>query len=313
MAKRPLFSPTATPFMGCKAAKTPAGSGAAVFGAPHGTPYRGIDNRPHQKAPDAFRKALKGDSAWTNHWDFDFDSTLYGAKGFSAVDLGNVKTTAAAGKLNRARITEATRKVLEAGAVPLMFGGDDSTPIPFLAAYSGARPITVVQIDAHIDWREERGGERFGYSSTMRRASEMDHVWRIVQIGAHGLGSAREEEVVAARGWGARLVPSHSVHTAGIDAVMNHIEPGSDCVLCLDLDVMDASHMPAVAHPSPGGLDFKQITAIIAGVAARANIAGFAMVEFVPAKDAHGTYAYTAGRIATHVLHHIARTGATRS
>jgi agmatinase len=301
------FVKATTPFMGCKAAATPKGAGLAVFGAPHGTPYRGIDNRVHARAPQAFRKAMKGDAAWVSHWDFDVDHRLLPDTPVTMVDLGNLKTTSANGKANRKLIEQATRKCLDAKCVPMMFGGDDSTPIPFLQAYSGANPITVVQVDAHIDWRDEREKERFGFSSTMRRASEMDHVWRIVQAGARGIGSAREAEVVAARSWGARLVTSNDLHAEGLETALQHVEPGSDCVICLDLDVLDTSEMPAVAAPSPGGLSYRQVTQLIAGVAAKARIAGFAMVEFVPAKDPQGVFAYTAGRIAAHVLAHIAR------
>jgi agmatinase len=301
------FIQTKTPFMATRAAVRATGAQLAVFGAPHGTPYRGIDNRIHQKAPDAFRAALWDDAAWLQHWDFDFDGTLLPPGDFKAVDLGNLKTRFSDGTGNRALIEQATRHCLEAGAVPVMFGGDDSTPIPFLAGFSGGNPVTVLQIDAHIDWRDEREKERMGYSSTMRRASEMEHVWRIVQAGAHGIGSAREEEVMAARHWGAHIVSAPAIHRSGLQEVLNHIEPGSDCVISLDLDVLDTSEMPAVAHASPGGLHFTQVTELIAGVAAKARIAGFAMVEFVPAKDTHQAFAYTAGRIAAHVIAHVAR------
>jgi agmatinase len=301
------FIQTKTPFMATRAAVRPMGARLAVFGAPHGTPYRGIDNRIHQKAPDAFRAALWGDAGWLEHWDFDFDGTLLPRGDFKAVDLGNLKTKFNDGKGNRTLIEQATRQCLEAGAVPMMFGGDDSTPIPFLAGFSGGNPVTVLQIDAHIDWRDEREKERMGYSSTMRRASEMEHVWRIVQAGAHGIGSAREAEVVAARSWGAHIISAPAIHRSGLQEVLNHVEPGSDCVISLDLDVLDTSEMPAVAHASPGGLRFTQVTELIAGVAAKARIAGFSMVEFVPAKDPHQAFAYTAGRIAAHVIAHVAR------
>lgn len=301
------FTPTKKPFMATRAAVGPKAAQLAVFGACHGTPYPGIDNRMHQKAPDAFRDAISGDAGWLDHWDFDFDATLLPPGDFRAVDLGNLKTKAIDGKGNRVLIEKATRQCLEAGAVPVMFGGDDSTPIPYLAAFSGGNPVTVLQIDAHIDWRDEREKEKMGYSSTMRRASEMDHVWRIVQAGAHGIGSAREEEVLAARSWGAHIISAPAIHRDGLQQVLNHIEPGSDCVISLDLDVMDTSEMPAVAHPSPGGLRFTQVVELIAGVAAKARIAGFTMVEFVPEKDPHQAFAYTAGRIAAHVIGHVAR------
>jgi agmatinase len=83
-------------------------------------------------------------------------------------------------------------------------------------------------------------------------------------------------------------------------------------LISLDLDVLDSSVMPAVAYPSPGGLSFMQVTNLIAGVAAKAHIAGFAMVEFVPKRDLTGTAAFTAARIATHVIGHVARQNARR-
>jgi agmatinase len=293
--------------MGTKFARSALGAHAVVFGAPHGTPYRGIDNRIHAKAADSFRLALKDDSLWLEHWDFDFDGPLLGEKNFKAVDLGNLKTVPADGRGNRTKIEKMTRDILAADAVPIMFGGDDSVPIPFIAGFSGGPPITILQIDAHIDWRDERNNERMGFSSTMRRASEQPHVWRIVQAGARGIGSARKMEVDAARDWGAHIVPCRKIHSDGIASVLEHIERESDCLISLDLDVLDSSVMPAVAYPSPGGLSFNQLTDLISSVATKARIVGFAMVEFAPKRDVDGTSAFTAGRIAASILGHIAR------
>jgi agmatinase len=65
--------------------------------------------------------------------------------------------------------------------------------------------------------------------------------------------------------------------------------------------------MPAVAYPSPGGLSFTQVTDLISGVAAKARIAGFCMVEFVPLRDRMETAAFTAARIAATVIGRIGR------
>lgn len=289
------------PFMGARKSKSPAGFTAAVFGAPHGTPYPGIDNRIHQAAPDAFRKALEEDSTWLDHWDFDLGGTLLG-EGTSVADLGNLPTRSKGGARNRQLIETCTRRILDAGAVPIMFGGDDSTPIPFIAAFTGQPPVVILQIDAHIDWREERYGERFGFSSTMRRASEQEHVWRIVQAGMRGIGSAREGEVRDALSWGAHLISSHDIHRDGIGRVLEQIPEDCDCVISLDCDALDVSQMPAVSYPTPGGLTYTQITGMIAGLAAKARIAGFCMVEFMPKRDLSGTAAFTAARIAANVI-----------
>jgi agmatinase len=297
------------PFLGSAYARSPAGAGIAIFGAPHGTPYKGIDNRKHAGAPDAFRAALADDRDWVSHWDFDIGSPLLEGTDCKMSDLGNLATKSAAGPANRKLIEETTRKILAAGAVPIMFGGDDSTPIPFIAAFGGGPSTLILQIDAHIDWRNDIGGERLGYSSTMRRASEMPHIWRIVQAGARGMGSARAAEVEDARNWGARIFTARHIHHRGLDGVLDAIPEDSNCIISLDCDVLDISQMPAVAYPSPGGLNFTQVTDLIAGVAARARIAGFTMVEFVPGRDPGGTAAFTAARIAANVIGRIARQG----
>jgi len=71
------------------------------------------------------------------------------------------------------RAEQAVRKILKAGALPMILGGDHAIPIPVLRAYEGRGPITLVQIDAHIDWRDDFNGVRDGLSSPIRRASEM--------------------------------------------------------------------------------------------------------------------------------------------
>ena len=190
-----------------------------------------------------------------------------------------------------------------------MFGGDDSVPIPFIAAYSEQPAIVILQIDAHIDWRQERRGEAMGFSSTMRRASEHDHVWRIVQAGARGIGSAREPELRDALAWGAHIVTAREIHHKGVVEVLRHIPEECDCVISFDCDALDAAEMPAVAYPTPGGLTYTQVTDLIAGVAAKARIAGFCMVEFVPLRDRSKIAAFTAARIAANVVGQIRQRG----
>lgn len=300
---------TVPPFMGAVRAASPEGHDAAVFGAPHGTPYPEINNAIHRGAPDAFRAALAVDAEWLDHWDFDLGGPLL-RHGQKVCDLGNLKTRPSDGAHNRALIEQTTRQILEAGAVPIMFGGDDSVPIPFIAAYSDQPAVVILQIDAHIDWRQERRGETMGFSSTMRRASEHDHVWRIVQAGARGIGSARAQELRDALAWGAHIVTAREIHHKGVVEVLRHIPEECDCVISFDCDALDAAEMPAVAYPTPGGLTYTQVTDLIAGVAAKARIAGFCMVEFVPLRDRSKIAAFTAARIAANVVGQIRQRGA---
>ena len=290
------------PFLGSQYASSPSGFDAAIFAAPHGTPYRGIDNRVHAESADAFRQALAADDEFVQSWDFDFGAPLLGRNGFRVTDLGDLPTTSNDSAGNRTLIADCTRSILVSGAVPLMIGGDDSVPIPFIEAFADRGPLTILQIDAHIDWRNERHGERLGFSSTMRRASEMHHVERIVQVGGRGIGSAREAEVRDAEHWGAKLITARELHDHGLGTALDHIAEGSRCLITLDLDALDAAVMPAVAYPTPGGLSYTQVTGLIHGIADKARIAGFDMIEFVPGRDANGLAAFTAARILWNVI-----------
>ena len=302
-----MFVPPKTPFMRARVDTPLNTANAVLFGAPHGTPYRDINNEPFALAPDALRFAVEEDGRWLDHWDFDLGGPLLGDNGFTLADAGNLATSPPDGPGNRALIRQATGRILEQGAIPLMIGGDDSTPIPFIEALAPAGPLTIVQVDAHIDWRDERRGEPIGYSSTMRRASEMDHVERIIQVGIRGLGSARREEVRIANDWGAKIITARVLHRDGIDAVMAHIPEGANCMITFDCDALDAGIMPAVIAPTPGGLSYTQAIDLVAAVTAKAKLVAFDMIEFVPERDLNGTAAMTAARIVANVIGCLAR------
>jgi agmatinase len=278
-----------------------------LFGAPHGTPYPGIESAGYAQAPAAIRAASQDDADWLDHWDFDLDGPLFADGALCCIDIGDLETVLGESARNRELIEERTRRIVSASAVPIMIGGDDSVPIPFLAGFAGTKPIWILQIDAHIDWREERYGERFGFSSTMRRASEMAHVAGIVQVGMRGLGSARAGEVEAARAYGAHLVTAREIHRDGIQAALRHIPSAARVVITLDCDGMDAAIMPAVVARTPGGLSYTQIIELIAGASARGRVVGFDMIEFHPPSDFDGLSALTAARILFNVIGRVAR------
>jgi agmatinase len=114
------------PFLGSRFSTSARDFDAALFGAPHGTPYRGIDNRPYERAPNVLRKALKADEAFVESWDFDFGGPLLGKNHkFRFADLGDLPTQPKQTARNRRMIEECTRSVIANGAVPIMIGGDD--------------------------------------------------------------------------------------------------------------------------------------------------------------------------------------------
>ena len=302
-----MFEPSKIPFIGASGKSEVPDADLVVFGAPHGTPYRDIDNEPFASAPDAMRRALEEDARWLDHWDFDLGGPLLGDGSFSVADAGNLKTTSLDGDGNRRLIRTATTQIVDQGAIPLMIGGDDSTPIPFIEALEPLGPLTIIQVDAHIDWRDERRGEPMGYSSTMRRASELGHVENIIQVGIRGVGSARRAEVEIARDWGAKIVTARDVHRDGIAAVLEHLQADANCMITLDCDALDSGIMPAVMAPTPGGLSYTQSIDLIDAVIRKSSLVAFDMIEFVPERDRDGTAAITAARILANAVGGLAR------
>ena len=147
----------------------------------------------------------------------------------------------------------------------------------------------------------------------MRRASEMEHVRRIIQVGQRGLGSARSSDLADAKTAGVHFVSSHQVHTAGVDPVLDLIETGANLLVTFDCDGLDPSIMPAVIGRAPGGLTYWHAVDLLRGAAKRARIASFDLVEFMPSRDVDGLGALVAGRILATMVGVILRQAAGRS
>jgi agmatinase len=242
-------------------------------------------------------------------YDFDLGGALYDNRPIRTVDCGDVSAEPRdlAGHYRRAEA--AVRKILAVGALPIVIGGDHGIPIPVLRAMDGEGPITLVQIDQHIDWRDHVNGVREGYSSPIRRASEMAHVSEIFQIGLRATGSARIEEVEAARAYGAHLITAHELHDAGIDAVLRRIPDGGRYYLTVDLDGMDPSIAPAVAGPCPGGVTFVQARKLIHGLVGKGRVIGMDVVEITPQADVNRLTCITAGRLIVNLIGAAVRAG----
>ncbi len=280
------------------------GARAAILGADTATPYRAVGPFAAGGA-DALRKGAADYAGTTGHWNFDLDAVAL-PEGF-AVDCGDLPVDPADGPGNRALIEGAIREVAGQGAVPVLIGGDDSVPIPVIAVL-GPEPLWIVQVDAHIDWRDEVEGERFGLSSNMRRASEMGHVEGIIQIGQRGIGSARAADVAAARDWGAHLIAAGALHD-GADPLAA-LPEGARVCLVFDFDGLDPAIMPAVLAPTSGGLSYWQAVRIVEGIEAKARIAGITMAEFVTERDIGGQGAVLGAQLLTTWLGIIAQRAA---
>lgn len=279
----------------------------AILGAPEATPYEAGKPSHSRTAPAAIRNAVARQADWLDHHDFDLGRTPVNSHAGLVVDAGDIAGSPETPAENRQAITTAVSQVLANGATPLVLGGDDSVPIPFLAAYASHGPVCVVQVDAHIDWRHERHGETMGWSSPMRRASEMDWVDSMVQIGIRGIGSARPSDLEDATSWGSKMVTAREVHRDGMAVALRHIPAGARVVLSIDLDGLDPVVMPGVLARAPGGLTYWQMIDLLDGLAEKCRIAGGAIVELAPERDPTGLSALTAARILCNLIDAVQR------
>ena len=280
----------------------------AIFGAATATPYPAAGAY-CAGAPRAIRAGIANWAGAREHMDFDLGGRML-PEGVRAVDCGDLAIDPEDAAGNRAKITEAARTLLDGGSVPVVLGGDDSVPIPLFHAFEGRGRFTVLQVDAHIDWRDEVQGIRLGLSSTMRRASEMGWIERIIQVGARGTGSARVKDFEDARARGVVFVPAREVAARGIARALDAIPQGAKLLVTIDCDGLDSTVIPGVIGPAPGGLGYWQAVELLQGAAQRGRIAGFDIVEFMPERDIQQQGALAAARLVANAIGLIARQAA---
>ena len=284
----------------------------AILGIPFGMPYSPDAMANDQsRAPDAIRGASEHAKYTVEHFDWDLGGPLLNDSALRVVDCGNVTADMANHAAHYERAEAVSRQLFKAGITPVILGGDHGIPIPVLRALeeTGERDITLVHIDAHLDWRDEVNGEPNGYSSPIRRASEMDHIGHIVQIGIRGIGSARTGEVEAAQDYGADIVSAYELHDIGMKAVLDRIPSGGPYYLTIDADGLDPTIMPAVMAQTPGGVTWFQMWQLIHGLFAKGTVLGMDLVELAPSRDVGVISMIHAERILCNFIGAVARSG----
>ena len=266
----------------------------AVLGIPQGIAYT-----PEQlkasvcDAPRAIRARSARFGRMLGHYDFDLGGALAAPEPLSLVDCGDVAAQQA---------PAAVKAVLERNALPIVLGGDDSITALALRGFEGRGPLTVLQIDAHIDYRDEVQGVREGYSSPMRRAAEMPWVKRIVHCGIRGVGSARPGDVRDTLARGNAIITARDVHILGVERVLAEFSEGESYYVAFDCDGVDPAVMPGTSAPLPGGLSFDEAADLLTGLARRGKVAGISFAEHFPSLDVNGITALAIVRLIVNLL-----------
>ena len=284
----------------------------ALLGIPFGMPYQPSEMANDQSlAPDAIRRSPGDYSHETlTHFDWDLGGPLLDGRAISVVDCGNVTADMSDHKAHYPRAEEAARKLFKLGATLVTLGGDHSIPIPVMRALEvHGDPVTLVHVDAHLDWCDEVNGEPEGYSSPIRRASEMPWFEHIVQIGMRGVGSARTGEVEDARAYGCDIITAYEMHDIGMQAVLDRIPDGGPYYLSIDADGLDPTIMPAVLAQAPGGLNWIQIRQLVHGLVRKGRVLGMDLVEIAPSYDVGNTTLVHAVRLICNFIGATVRAG----
>jgi len=286
----------------------------AILGVPYGLPYYPNELANDQStAPDLLRQNAQ-DAAWdeprtTNHFDWDLGGSLLDNKNIKIIDLGNVTADFRNPREHYKRAEEVARKVFSSNTTLISIGGDHGIPIPIMRALPEGNPVVLIQIDAHMDWRDEVNGEKEGYSSPIRRASELKSIKSIFQIGLRGVGSGRQKEFEDAKAYGSNLISAYEVHDVGIKNILKKIPDDSNFYITVDADGIDPTIMPAVNAPTPGGLNWMQIRELIHGIVKKGRVVGFDLVEISPKFEKGNTTFVHAERLICNFIGAMVRAG----
>ena len=196
---------------------------------------------------------------------------------------------------------------------PIILGGEHGLLFPLIEAVkthprvnSELGKLTVVQIDAHADLRDELNGEKFSHGTVIRRVLDAG-VGNVIQIGVRTY-SLEEEEIIQndgrVRTWFARDLIKVNPNLSDWDLMIDEIKRIEGPIwLTFDIDGLDGSLVPATGTPVPGGLSYWGAIEIIESLfsAKNAEIIGADINEISTSQGTNLTE-FSAALIATKIL-----------
>ena len=259
----------------------------AILGAPFdfGTQWRAGA----RFGPRAIREASTlFSSGHAGAYDHEDDATYLDAS-VRMVDLGDADIIHTKTEESHRNIEFGVKKILDAAALPVVLGGDHSINIPCINAFeedcAKNGPIHVVQIDAHLDFVDERHGVMYGHGNPMRRAIEKPYVSGMTQLGIRNVSSTAKEGYEDARARGSDILSVRQVRALGTEAVLARIPQGQRYYVTIDIDAFCPSIAAGTGTPSHGGFLYYDVLELLQGLSLRGNVAGIDLVEVAPAYD----------------------------
>ena len=230
-------------------------------------------------------------------YDHEDNLTYLAADEVRIVDIGDADIVHTDTVKSHANIETGVRAILAAGATPIVLGGDHSVNIPCINAFSDEEPFHLVQIDAHLDFVDERHGVKYGHGNPMRRAAEKSYVTGLSQIGIRNVSSTAKDGYDDARRMGSDIQSVRQFRAIGVAGMLNRIPADQRYYVTIDIDGFDPSIAPGTGTPSHGGFLYYEILELLDGLTKRGNVIGVDLVEVAPDYDQSGSTTTLAAQV----------------
>jgi agmatinase len=209
-------------------------------------------------------------------------------------------------------IREYVRAWVVGDQFPLVLGGEHGILLPIVESLSDHHllsdlsELTIVQVDAHADLRDELNGERFSHGTVIRRALDLG-VGRVIQIGVRAF--SLEEKVLIeseerVQTWFAKdLLAVSDGNSEWKRMISSLTEITGPVWLTFDVDGLDGSLVPSTGTPVPGGLSHWGSVEVIERLfsSEKCELIGADVNEIVPGTEGNLTQ-FSAALIATKIV-----------
>lgn len=234
-------------------------------------------------------------------YDHEDDAT-YLPQSVRIVDIGDADIVHTDTAQSHANIRSGVQAILRAGALPVVIGGDHSINIPCIEAFADQGPIHILQIDAHLDFVDERHGVKVGHGSPLRRAAEKAYVTGMTQVGIRNVSSTARDGYEAARAMGSDILSVRQFRALGPQGVAARIPKGARLYVTIDIDGFCPSIAPGTGTPSHGGFLYYEVLELLQQVAKAHDIVGIDLVEVAPDYDHSQSTAILAAQVLLNFL-----------
>ena len=223
---------------------------------------KGADNGP---------QAIIEASANMELYDIETDSEVFKKGIFTEEPIDGDITT----KEMVAAVNDLVHYHVEEGRLPVVIGGEHSVSVGSMQVMAKKYPkLSILQLDAHADLRNEYNGSKYNHACVVARAKELCPV---VSVGLRSVDISEKSVVSDPNAFFA-----HDIYNNRdwIEKVISKLT--SDVYITIDLDVFDPSIMPSTGTPEPGGLYWYDVLYLLKSVITNKNVVGFDVVELCP-------------------------------